>query len=326
MSTKGDPIRLGVFVLGGTLVLAVALYLLGSKRNLFSSTITVEATFHQVSGLRPGNNVRYMGINVGTVEKIIIASDTCVRVEMAIKEDDAPNIRDNAIATLGSDGLMGNKLVNLTPGDSGGKPIVDGTVFGTSVPLDTDVMLRTLDRTNANLADITDEVRILATKLNTPGNAMDLLTDTLLSKDVALALSELRLAATHARSATEGIDLLLRDVRSGKGALGTLVSDPAAERQVRALLENLQHVSDSLEIAMSNFSRFSGALNTSGGLAHTLVVDTAVARDVRGTLTRLDTSAVLLNEDLRALQRNWLFRRYFKEQAKEQEKLEKAAE
>jgi phospholipid/cholesterol/gamma-HCH transport system substrate-binding protein len=91
-------------------------------------------------------------------------------------------------------------------------------------------------------------------------------------------------------------------------------------------LENLQHVSDSLEIAMSNFSRFSGALNTSGGLAHTLVVDTAVARDVRGTLTRLDTSAVLLNEDLRALQRNWLFRRYFKEQAKEQEKLEKAAE
>ena len=53
---------------------------------------------------------------------------------------------------------------------------------------------------------------------------------------------------------------------------------------------------------------------------------TAVARDVRGTLTRLDTSAVLLNEDLRALQRNWLFRRYFKEQAKEQEKLEKAAE
>ena len=77
MSTKGDPIRLGMFVLGGTLVLAVALYLLGSKRNLFSSTITVEATFHQVSGLRPGNNVRYMGINVGTVEKIIIASDTC---------------------------------------------------------------------------------------------------------------------------------------------------------------------------------------------------------------------------------------------------------
>ncbi len=77
---------------------------------------------------------------------------------------------------------------------------------------------------------------------------------------------------------------------------------------------------------MSNFSRFSGALNTPGGLAHTLVVDTAVARDVRGTLTRLDTSAVLLNEDLRALQRNWLFRRYFKEQAKEQEKQRKAVE
>ena len=66
---------------------------------------------------------------------------------------------------------------------------------------------------------------------------------------------------------------------------------------------------------------------TSGvGWPRLFTLNTAVARDVRGTLTRLDTSAVLLNEDLRALQRNWLFRRYFKEQAKEQKKLEKAAE
>jgi len=320
MASKGDPLRLGLFVLAGTVVLAIGLYLLGSKRNLFSSTISVEGTFEQVNGLRPGNNVRYMGINVGTVEHITIANDTAVRVEMAIRADDAEHIRDNVVATVGSDGLMGNRLVNLVPGDSGGALIIDGAMLRTSVPLDTDVMLKTLDRTNDNLAVITDEVRVLATKLNTPGNAVDLLTDTLLAADLTTALSELREAATHARSAIQGIDGLMGDVRSGKGALGALVSDPAAEAQVRTMLTNLAHVSDSLQAATADLSRFSGSLNKPGGLAYTLVSDTALALDVRHTLVRLDTGAALLNEDLRALQRNWLFRKYFKEKEKEQGK------
>jgi phospholipid/cholesterol/gamma-HCH transport system substrate-binding protein len=320
MATKGDPLRLGLFVLAGTIVLALGLYLLGSKRNLFSSTITVEGTFRQVNGLRPGNNVRYMGINVGTVEHISIVNDTAVHVEMAIRADDAPHIRDNVMATIGSDGLMGNRLVELVPTNSEGAPIADGTVLRTSVPLDTDVMLKTLDRTNDNLAVITDEVRILATKLNTPGNAVDLLSDTLLAADLAMALTELREAASNARAATQGIDDMLGDVRSGKGVIGALLSDPAAETQVRTMLKNLEHVSDSLQAATADLSRFSGALNKPGGLAYTLVADTAFAKDVRNTVVRLDTGAALLNEDLRALQRNWFFRKYFKEKEKAQRK------
>ena len=320
MATKGDPLRLGLFVLAGTIVLALGLYLLGSKRNLFSSTITVEGTFRQVNGLRPGNNVRYMGINVGTVEHISIVNDTAVHVEMAIRADDAAHIRDNVMATIGSDGLMGNRLVELVPTNSEGAPIADGTVLRTSVPLDTDVMLKTLDRTNDNLAVITDEVRILATKLNTPGNAVDLLSDTLLAADLAMALTELREAASNARAATQGIDDMLGDVRSGKGVIGALLSDPAAETQVRTMLKNLEHVSDSLQAATADLSRFSGALNKPGGLAYTLVADTAFAKDVRNTVVRLDTGAALLNEDLRALQRNWFFRKYFKEKEKAQRK------
>lgn len=185
-----------------------------------------------------------------------------------------------------------------------------------SVPLDTDLMLRTLDRTNANLAVIADEVRVLAGKLNQPGNAVDLLTDTVLAADLSAALVELRAAAENARTATAGIDALMGDVRSGKGALGALVSDPASEQQVRALLGNLQHVSDSLQALTNGLGSFARDLNSTSGLAHSLLTDTALAGDVRRTIGRLDTGTLLLNEDLRALQRNWLFRRYFKEKAK----------
>ena len=313
MATKGDPIRLGLFVLAGTAVLVVGLYLLGSKRDLFRRTIQVEAVFQQVGGLRPGNNVHYMGINVGTVERIEILNDTAVRVLLSIREADSEHIRADAVATVGTDGLMGNRLVNLSPGDGSGAPIREGVRLPSSVPLDTDLMLRTLDRTNANLAVITDEVRVLAGKLNQPGNAVDLLTDTVLAADLSAALVELRAAAENARTATAGIDALMGDVRSGKGAL---VSDPTSEQQVRTLLSNLQHVSDSLQALTNGLGSFARDLNSTSGLAHSLLTDTALAGDVRRTISRLDTGTLLLNEDLRALQRNWLFRRYFKEKAK----------
>lgn len=316
MTTKGDPLRLGLFVLTGTAVLVAGLYLLGSKRNLFRRTIHVEAVFQQVGGLRPGNNVRYMGINVGTVDRIDIVNDTAVRVVLAIREDASEHIRTDAVATVGTDGLMGNRLVNLSPGEGGGVALNEGVRLPSSVPLDTDLMLRTLDRTNANLAVITDEVRVLAHKLNQPGNAVDLLTDTVLAGDLSAALVQLRAAAENARTATAGIDALMGDVRNGKGALGALVSDPASEQQVRGMLGNLQHVSDSLQALTNGLGRFARDLNTPGGLAHTLLADTALAHDVRRTINRLDTGTSLLNEDLRALQRNWLFRRYFKEKEK----------
>lgn len=321
MSAKSkDPVRLGIFVLAGAILLLVGIYLIGNKQNLFSSTIGVNATFHQVNGLRPGNNVRYMGINVGTVDRIEILSDSAVLVEMRIRSEEVGHIRTTAIASLGSDGLMGSRLVNLTPGNEEGSAIGEGTTLSTKVALDTDVMMETLGHTNKNLAVITDEVRILVTKLNTPGNAMDLLGDTLLAQDIEKILGQLSLASKNTRHATSGLDALLTDINAGKGAIGLLARDPGTEEQVRGIITDLAHISDSLQVMSAEMGRFTTALNSPGGLAHALTADTAMTSNVRRTLARLDTSTTLLNEDLRALQRNFLFRKYFKEKAKEEKK------
>ena len=194
-----DPVRLGVFVLAAAALLLVALYLIGSKKNLFASTVSAEVTFPQVGGLRTGSNVRYMGINVGTVDRISILNDTAVVVGMQIRTKDARYIRTTAVATLGNDGLMGSRLVNLEPGEGSGTPLTEGAVLATRSTLDTDVMLKALGRTNQNREVSTDQVRILAIKLNTPGNAVDLLVDTLLAQDLAAAMAELRCSGPHAR-------------------------------------------------------------------------------------------------------------------------------
>lgn len=309
--------RLGLFVLIGTAVLVVGLYLLGSKRGLFSSTLSVSAEFRQVGGLRPGNNVRYAGINVGTVERLSIINDSTVRVDMAIRADQVEHLRDNAVATIGSDGLMGNKLVNLEPGDGPGEPLTEGAVLATSVPLDTDAMLRTLDLTNDNLAAITTDLRQLAERLNRPGSVIDLFSDTALARQLRGSLGELNATAAAAHAATRQVNELVADVRGGKGAIGTLIGDPVAEQQVKGLLHQLQVLSDSLARAAGQVDRFSTGLNDPQGLAHTLTQDTAVAGEVRRSIANLEKGTATLNENLNALQRNWFFRKYFREKEKD---------
>jgi phospholipid/cholesterol/gamma-HCH transport system substrate-binding protein len=318
MATKGDPIRLGLFVLAGTAVLVVGLYLLGSKRDLFRRTVQVEAVFQQVGGLRPGNNVRYMGINVGTVERIEILNDTAVRVLLSIREADSDHIRADAVATVGTDGLMGNRLVNLEPGPLGGPPITDGTRLATRAALDTDAMMQTLGRTSRNLEEITEQVQILARNMNSPGNTVDLFTDTMLARDLAATVANLRMAAAQARELTGGLHGLALDVKAGKGTLGLLLADTATATQAKFMLNNLASLSDSVQAATNSLGRFTSQLNQPGGTAHALTTDTAMSGSLRRTIMKLDTGTTLLNEDLRALQRNWFFRRYFKEKARKE--------
>ena len=106
-------IRLGIFVLAGTAFLIVALYFIGNKQNLFGSTFKISAQFNNVNGLMIGNNVRFSGIDVGTVESVEIINDSMVNVVMIIEKDVQKFIRKNAVASVGTDGLMGNKLVNI---------------------------------------------------------------------------------------------------------------------------------------------------------------------------------------------------------------------
>ena len=95
-----NNVRLGLFVLIGTIFLIAALYLIGNNRNIFDQTFTVRATFYKVNGLMKGNNVRFSGIDVGTVKSVRIASDTSVEVSMIIESDAKRFIRKNAIASV----------------------------------------------------------------------------------------------------------------------------------------------------------------------------------------------------------------------------------
>lgn len=159
-------IRLGAFVLAGTIFLIAALYMIGNTQNLFGNTFRISAEFYNVNGLMPGNSVRFSGIDVGTVESVRIVSDSSVLVVMVVEQDIRKYIRKNAIASIGTDGLMGNKIVNINSSPTSSEAIEEGDILETMRPIEQDEMIRTLNATNENMQVITSNLRTITDRIN----------------------------------------------------------------------------------------------------------------------------------------------------------------
>ena len=318
MKETSNHLKLGLFVTAGTVLLILTLYLIGSKRNLFSSTIKVSAVFYNVSGLMAGNNVRYAGINVGTVDKVVIENDSTIQVYMMIEKKVKDHIKKNSTASIGTDGLMGNKLVNISPIPEPAPSIEEGDMLHAIRSVETEEMIRTLSVTNDNVLAITRDLRDFTSKINSSNGIVNILSDSVSSGNIRQAFVAFRDVAENLRKTTIDLNELTNDLKSGKGLVGTLLKDSSSANNLKKTVENLNKISDSLNIVATQLGTFSQSLNNPRGALHALTNDTTVSKDMKGTLSNLKQSSETLNEDLKALQRNFLFRKYFKEKAKKE--------
>ncbi|POY36590.1 MCE family protein [Solitalea longa] len=159
-------IKLGAFVLI-TLVLAIiAVFLIGRKKKLFSDTFYLSAYYKNIGGLQVGNNVRFSGIFVGIVEKIELVTDSTVRVDMQIEEGVRKFIKKDALASIGSEGLMGDKLVIISPGKNSLQPIESGGKIATSEPMDMDKVINQLGNITASATAITTDLAKITNHIN----------------------------------------------------------------------------------------------------------------------------------------------------------------
>jgi phospholipid/cholesterol/gamma-HCH transport system substrate-binding protein len=148
-------IRLGIFITLGMAVFIVAIYFIGERQQLFRSTFRVSGVFKDVAGLQAGNNVRLSGVNVGTVQNISIVSDTSIRVEILIDESTRKFIKKDAVASIGSEGLMGNRVVIINPGTGGKKEIQNNDTVQTVQPINMDDIMISLKTTIDNTSNMT---------------------------------------------------------------------------------------------------------------------------------------------------------------------------
>jgi phospholipid/cholesterol/gamma-HCH transport system substrate-binding protein len=153
-----NKIRLGIFVSIGIALLFTGIYFIGETKKLFTNTFRVSAMFKDVNGLQVGNNVRFAGINVGTIEAIEIITDTAVKVDMIVDVSTQKFIKKDAKAIIGSDGLMGNKIMNISPGTNGKPEIENNDMIATTIPVSMDELLLKFKATIDNAAFITSDL------------------------------------------------------------------------------------------------------------------------------------------------------------------------
>ena len=322
-SSSGSYIKLGVFVTAGTLFLIMSLYLIGNKRNIFGNTIRISASFYNVNGLMAGNNVRYAGIDIGTVDEIVIENDSSVTVYMIIQKGLSKHVKQNAMAGIGTDGLMGNKLVNINPGTGPAPPISEGDLLLSLRPIENDEMVRTLNTTNENLAAITDDLRRFTSRLNRDKGLLKLLEDSMSAMYIEEAIESFKMAAENTEAMTYNLRVISQKLNSGSGLAAMLLNDTVTANNLKYTMQDMRIVADTLTQVTSNLNSFTETLNDSDGLLYTLSSDSALANDFRQTVANVRVSTELLNEDLKALQKSMLMKKYFKEKEKEERKKNK---
>ena len=166
-TTSGQKIKIGVFALAGLTVLVLAIFFIGNKKNLFSSTFNVHGMFKNVSGLQVGNNARFAGINVGVVQDIQIKTDSSVNVVLTLNSDVRKFIKKDAKLSIGSDGLMGDKLVVIAPGGAtSNEQVDDGGQLATINPLDVDKIMNKFTKMADNAGDLVEGLADIVNKVN----------------------------------------------------------------------------------------------------------------------------------------------------------------
>ncbi|MFD2872784.1 MlaD family protein [Mucilaginibacter ximonensis] len=166
-TTSSQKTKIGLFTFIGLLVIIAAVFFIGNKKNLFSATFKVSGQFNNVNGLQVGNNVRFAGINVGVVNDIDIVNDTTVKVTLTINDDVKKFIKRDARMSIGSDGLMGDKLVVLMPGGANTAATVnDGDQIKAVNPVDMDKIVSKFTKIADNAGSLIDNLSQIMAKVN----------------------------------------------------------------------------------------------------------------------------------------------------------------
>lgn len=210
-TTPGQRIKIGLFTTVGILIIIFAVFFIGNQKSLFSSTIKVSGLFKNVNGLQIGNNVRFAGINIGVVNDIEIMNDTTVKVVLLINTDVKKFIKKDAKMSIGSDGLMGDKLVVVAPGSGAANSEVnDGDQISSVNPVDVDKIIAKLTKIEDNAGDLIDNLSQVVAKVNNgKGSIGRLLNSDKLSKDLEGTVNQAKatMAGVHNTSATLNEDL-----------------------------------------------------------------------------------------------------------------------
>jgi phospholipid/cholesterol/gamma-HCH transport system substrate-binding protein len=310
MKKKSDYIwKLGLFVIAALTIFLVAVYFIGKSQNLFGDTFHLKAKFKNVSGLKNGNNVLLSGITIGTIKDISFISDSTVVVDMIIREEVHQYIKTDAWASIGSDGLMGDKVLTISPKNSLAKVVKDGDMIASNEAVGMEDLIAGLKKSVDNAQIITKQLSEFSYKINNGKGALSkVLTDENFANSIDVTMKNLKESSNE-------FAVFTKKINDKDGTLSKLMTDPYYANSIKKTLSGFDK-------SVSDLNVFTAKLNTGKGILPKLISDEKLAGSLDSTLTNLQTGSKNLIEIEQAAKQNFLLRGYFKKKKKQEAKKE----
>ena len=343
--TIGKSIRLGVFIILGIAIFAYAIFIIGKQRNLFGNTFAVSGIFKDVSGLKAGSNVRYSGINVGTVSNIKLINDTLVQVQVTLENHVHEFIREDSRMEIGTEGVMGNKVINITPGTPSKSVVDEGDVLETVEAVKIDDILEELKKSSINTTVVTKNLAEITGKINQgEGIFGKLFTDTSftnnldeisrntaqltrnfstitnninqeegvigkLLSDTTLA-RELDTAGNNLLQSSRELMNITRKINEGGGVFGKMFTDTTFTGNLGRSAKNLEYATRQAKAISENLNKITRHMESGRGLINKLLTDSTFADSLDGTLKNINKSAKELDKAAETVRKNWFIRAF----------------
>jgi phospholipid/cholesterol/gamma-HCH transport system substrate-binding protein len=328
MDSNKRMVTVGVFVLVGIIIFIAAVLTLGGQKKTFEKKSTLKAIFKDVNGLQEGNNVWFSGVKVGTVQYISFTADAMVEVVMSIQTKAMKYIKKDARAKISSEGFIGNKIVVIFGGGAHTPAVSEDDVLAIDSGLSTDEMIATLQQNNKNLLDITGNIKTITERLmNGQGSAGKILSDDKLANELQAAVTGFRIASAQVQRITSDVASYTSQLQSEGSLTNNLIHDTVFYSRLKSTAAQIEQASVTIKESSDNIKRITGnienvsrRLDSTGSPVGVLLNDEEAGKNLKITLENLQSGSKKLDEDLEALQHNFLLRGFFKKKEKQKQK------
>lgn len=264
--------KVGIFVIAGLALVMIAVFLIGTTKQLWEPKVDFQTAFQDVAGLKPGAPVRMGGLDIGQVTKVDHSSnpsDTRIYVKLSIDKREAPHIHSDSVATVANKGLLGDRMIEISPGTPQSPELQLGSVIPSQEPVD---MFAAANKLASQTQEEIAKLDPLAQALGDPKFAADI------------------------KGSAEDLHALLDAMVHGSGTMHRVFYDHAEADQFDALLANLNRTTAHLDATLADLQDVSDHVKDGPGIAHALVYDGDMSKNTAGTLDEIHKDLTAIRE------------------------------
>lgn len=323
-SERKRTIIVGLFVFIGMVILIAGIFIISGQQNRFGGAVKITSIFDNVGGLKKGGNVWFSGVKIGTIREVNFTDQSKVEIVMVINNASKEYVRKDAEAVISSEGFIGNKMIVIEGGSSNVPHIEEGDELHSKEGNDTEAMMATLQVNNQNLVAITNDIKNLSERVRRgEGTVGAFFTDSLMAVNVKGMMANLNQAAINSKRVSENLERFSSLLNNKEGLANQLLTDTVVFNSLKASVTKFEDATDHANDLTKNLSDASSKLNDSDNALGLLLNDEQTADQLKRTMQNLEYSTQKLDKNMEALQSNFLFRGFFRKEAKKAEEARK---